>query len=117
MDPLGVTFEKFDARARYKPTAADGTPVDSAGKITGTDVDGPVASPVDLAGRLGMSAQAQACVSQNMLAYALGRELTPADQCEQTRVSSQVQALGGHLSDLIAAITRSPMFAYRTGGQ
>jgi hypothetical protein len=117
MDPLGVTFEKFDALARYKPTAADGTTVDSTGQITGTDVNGPVASPVELAGRLGMSAQAQGCVSQNMLAYALGRELTPDDQCEQTRVSNQVQALGGHLPDLIAALVRSPTFAYRTGGQ
>jgi len=117
MDPLGVTFEKFDALARYKPTAADGTPVDSTGQLTGTDVDGPVASPVELAARLGLSATARACVSQNMLAYALGRELTPADQCEQARVATQVEALGSHLPDLIAAIVRSPTFATRTGGQ
>ena len=117
MDPIGISFEKFDAIAHYRPTAADGTAVDSAGQLMGTDVDGPIGSPNELANRLGQSAMARACVSQSMLSYALGRDLADADRCEQDRVAAQVQALGGHLEDLIDAIVRSPVFGYRTGGQ
>jgi hypothetical protein len=51
-----------------------------------------------------------------MLAYALGRELAPADNCEQQRLAAQVEVSGGHLTDLIGGIVRSPAFAYRTGG-
>ncbi len=117
MDPIGISFEQFDAIGRYRPTAADGTAIDSAGQLMGTDVDGTIGSPSELANRLGQSAMARACVSQRMLSYALGRDLADADQCEQDRVAAQVQALGGHLADLIDAIVRSPVFGYRTGGQ
>ena len=117
MDPIGLSFEKYDALARYKPTAADGTAVDSTGNLTNTDVDGPISSPLDIAERLSRSGSARTCVSQKMLAYALGRELASADQCEQERIASAVQDSGGHLTDLIAAIVRSPLFGYRTGGQ
>ncbi len=91
--------------------------MDSAGQLMGTDVDGPIGSPVELANRLGQSARAQACVSLRMLSYALGRDLADADQCEEDRVVAEVKALGGHLSNLIDAIVRSPEFGYRTGGQ
>jgi hypothetical protein len=117
MDPIGLSFEKYDALARYKPTAADGSAVDSSGNLTATDVDGPLTGPLDLADKLSRSASARTCVSQKMLAYALGRELASADQCEVDRMSSAVQASGGHLTDLIGAIVRSPLFGYRTGGQ
>jgi hypothetical protein len=117
MDPIGISFEKFDALARYKPTAPDGSPVDSVGQLTATDVDGPIASPIELADRLGKSSTARECIAQRMLSYALGRDLTAADECEQARVAAQVQALGSHLPDLIGAIVRGPTFAYRTGGQ
>jgi Protein of unknown function (DUF1592)/Protein of unknown function (DUF1588)/Protein of unknown function (DUF1595)/Protein of unknown function (DUF1585) len=116
MDPIGISFEKYDALARYKPTAQDGSAVDSAGSLDGTDVDGPIGSPLELAARIGKSDSARVCVSKQMLAYALGRELTTADQCEQDRVAAQVDVLGGHLSDLIGAIVRSPVFGFRTGG-
>jgi hypothetical protein len=117
MDPIGISFEKYDALSRYKPVAADGTPVDSAGTLEGTDVDGPINSPLELADRLGRSNDARVCVSKQMLAYAFGRELTTADQCEQGRVAAQVQVMGGHLSDLVGAIVRSPVFGVRVGGQ
>jgi hypothetical protein len=116
MDPIGVSFEKYDALARYKPVDAAGAPVDSSGMLDHTDVDGPITSPLELAERLGRSASARTCISQKMLAYALGRELTMADQCEEGRLAAQVEASGGHLGDLIGAIVRSPAFAYRTGG-
>jgi hypothetical protein len=116
MDPLGIAFQKYDALSRYKPVDAMGAPVDSAGNVTLTDVDGPIGSPLELAERIGRSGYARECVSQNMLAYAFGRELTSADQCERQRIAAQVQVLGGHLSDLVGAFVRSPTFGYRTGG-
>jgi hypothetical protein len=116
MDPIGISFEKYDALSRYVPTNPDGTPVDSAGKIDLTDVDGPLNSPLELAAKLGQSAEVRACVAQNMLAYANGRELSTADQCEHDRLAAQVQVLGSHLTDWIGGIVHSPAFAWRTGG-
>ena len=116
MDPIGISFEKYDALARYMPTNPDGTPVDSAGKIDLTDVDGPLNSPIELAAKLGQSAEARACVAQNMLAYAMGRELSTADQCEHDRLAAQVQVLDSHLTDWIGGIVHSPAFGWRTGG-
>ena len=117
MDPIGIAFQKFDALARYKPTGADGMPVDSAGSLDLTDVDGATDSPVQLAAKIGQSNEARLCLSKEMVTYALGRELGSADDCEQQRVAAQVQAAGGHLTDLIAAIVRSPNFGVRKGGQ
>jgi hypothetical protein len=116
MDPIGISFEKYDALSRYKPVDSAGMPVDSAGTLTGTDVDGPIGSPLELADRIGRSDDARVCVSKQMLAYALGRELMTADDCEQNRVAAQVQASGGHLADLIGAIVHSPVFGLRVGG-
>jgi hypothetical protein len=116
MDPIGISFEKYDALSRYKPVGPDGAPVDSAGKLDQTDVDGPINSPLELAERIGRSDSARMCVSQKMLAYALGRELTMADQCEGERLAAQVQVRGGHLNDLVGAFVRSPTFGLRTGG-
>jgi hypothetical protein len=117
MDPIGISFEQFDQLARYKPTDAMGMPVDSAGEVTGTDVDGKVSSLSELGGKLAASAAVRSCVSQQILAFSAGREMGSADQCENDRVSGAVQASGGHLSDLIRAIALGPNFGVRVGGQ
>jgi hypothetical protein len=120
MDPLGIPFGKFDALSRYKPTEADGSPIDSVGEITLTDVNGPVSSPTELAASLGKSNDARVCISKKMLGYAIGRDIddtSTTDYCETQRVATQVQTMGGHLPDLITAIARGPVFGSRTGGQ
>jgi hypothetical protein len=92
-------------------------PVDSAGTLTGTDEDGAIASPTVLGGKLAQSGEVRSCVSKQLLAFAYGREMGSADQCENDRVSGVVQASGGHLSDLIRAIALGPNFGVRVGGQ
>jgi hypothetical protein len=117
MDPIGISFQKFDALARYVPQGSDGMPADSVGSLDNTDVDGPIDSPVQLAAKIGQSSEARLCLSKEMVTYALGRELGDADNCEEQRVAAEVQAGGGHLTDLIAAIVRGPTFGVRTGGK
>ena len=117
MDPIGISFQMFDAMARYKATNMDGSAVDSAGSLDGTDVDGAVTNPVELAAKIGQSGNVRLCLSKEMVTYAVGRELGTADDCEARRVAAAVQASGGHLTDLIGAIVRGPSFGVRTGGQ
>jgi Protein of unknown function (DUF1592)/Protein of unknown function (DUF1588)/Protein of unknown function (DUF1595)/Protein of unknown function (DUF1585) len=116
MDPIGVSFEKYDALGRYRPNAADNIPVESLGALTGTDVDGTLADPVDLAERLGRSAQARSCISQNTVGYAFGREPGAASECEQAQIFAAVEASGARLTDLVRAVALSPLFAARVGG-
>ena len=56
MDPIGFTFEHFDAAGRWRDIDG-GEPVDATGMLTGTDVDGPLDGVASLAARLASSAQ------------------------------------------------------------
>ncbi len=78
IDPLGFALENFDAVGQWQDRTIDGLPIDAAGILAdGTPVDGPaelrqalVAKPEIFAGT----------VAQNLLIYALGRGLEPADK-------------------------------------
>ena len=118
MDPLGLSFEAYDALGRYSAKDKNGLAIDTTGEITGTDVDGRVAGGVELAQKLAGSQQVRLCIEAKMYAYALGREVGgDADTCEVQRLDAQVAAGGGRLLDMMAAVAGSPAFRVRKGGQ
>jgi hypothetical protein len=118
MDPLGLAFTQYDNLARFRPNGADGKPIDASGTISGTeDVDGPVASAVDLAARLARSKSVRACIEEKIFSYAFGRLRESFDSCELGRIDAHVQARGGQLAELAAAVVYSAAFRTRTGGK
>jgi hypothetical protein len=118
MDPIGLSFSRYDALARYRTKDDTGAPIDSSGTLSGTgDVDGPVASAVDLAHKLATSAGVRACIEQKIYSYALGRLPETFDSCELKRIDAHVQSKGGKLSELAAALVYSSAFRQRTGGK
>ncbi len=114
MDGIGLGFEAYDAVGVFRSQDA-GLPVDASGDVTGTStIDGPFNGAVELAKKLGKSAEARACVTQQWYRYAVGRPEASADGCAIQSLRASFTASGGDLRALVVAIATSPGF--RTWG-
>ncbi len=110
MDPIGFTFEHFDATGRWRDNDAS-QPVDATGALTETDVDGPVDGVQQLAAKLLASAQVRSCVATQWFRWAFGRnEQTPDDLCTIDQLAHALDAAGGDLRSLVRATVQSPTF-------
>jgi hypothetical protein len=117
MDPIGFGLSKYDALARYRPTAG-GKAVDDSGEIIeGGDADGKFANGAELARRLAGSKKVRSCITEKVFQYALGRLYEPQiDSCELSRIDAHLEQNGNRLSQLVAGVIYSSAFRYRTGG-
>lgn len=115
-NPVGFAFEHFDQMGRYRAT--DGKlPVDSAGQLTGTDVDGPYADHIALGQLLAKSEKVRSCALGNWFRYAYGREETPADACTTQQLGQAFSEGGGNIRQLILSLTQTRAFRYRDATQ
>src|SRR5690606_8221333 len=81
IDPIGFSFENFDAVGRYR-TLENGLPIDNSGELTATeDVDGEYAGAPALAQLLAKSSQVQDCVGEKYLSFTFGRDPRSEDAC------------------------------------
>jgi hypothetical protein len=77
IDPVGFALENFDVDGSWRETTREGLKIDSAGVLAdGSKVEGPVQLREAL---LRNPTLFPGTVTQNMLIYALGRGLEPAD--------------------------------------
>jgi hypothetical protein len=112
IDPIGYGFEKFNeiGLVRDKPT-------DSSGEVTGTDVAGPFAGPVEFAKKLAGSKQAQNCVATQWFRFASGRREDPTrDTCSLNALHSAFDQSKGDLRELLVALTQTDAFLLRSKG-
>jgi hypothetical protein len=111
IDGLGLGLSHFDVVGRYLETTPAGK-VDATGEIRISDPeDGPYDGHRELGQRLARSKTAAACHAKQWLRYALGREVTGADEAALAQVRARAAAPKGTLADLILAIAESPVFA------
>lgn len=109
MDPLGLTFEAYDAIGQHRPMEA-GRPVDTSGEIVATDVEGPIDGVRELSERVYASAQARQCLVRNWYRFALSRLETGADLCSMGEAYAAFERSGFDVRELLVAITRSDSF-------
>ena len=111
MDPIGFSFEHYDASGHYRETDA-GKPVDASGELRGTDVDRGLDGVPSLAAALLESAQVRSCVATQWFRYAFGRQETAseADGCALATLSSALAENDGDLRAAIRATALSPLF-------
>ena len=109
MDPIGQSFEHYDPIGRYRDRYDDGRPVDAAGELTGTDVDGKFVGAVALAERLATSADLRRCFSRQFFRFSLGREDSPEDAYTIDRTAA---ALETDIRQMILSIVASKSFRY-----
>jgi hypothetical protein len=112
INPLGFTFENYDAIGRFQlEEATSGLPVDSSGEIQASDVDGPVDGAVELSQRLSESDQVRACFAKRWSKTALGGEEAALDSCSQQQIETTF-AETGDMRELLIGIIQSNAFRF-----
>ncbi len=109
IDPYGVVFEYYDAVGRYREQAK-GRPIDAKSELP----DGVVVDGVDQLKTYLLDSKRQEVtksVVSHLFAYAVGRNVSFADEAEIERIVSRVAADDFHLQTAILAIVESPAFA------
>jgi hypothetical protein len=118
MDPVGLTFEKFDAIGRYrdkqaitllpehhgadryaKPVTVN-LDVDTTGSLTGVK-DGTFHSPVELGAILAGNTECRECIVKQLFRYGWGRHEKSEDAPVIERATETFRDSGFHLKDVI----------------
>lgn len=115
MDPIGLTFEHYDAIGQYREQD-NGQALDVSGEILGTSdasLSGAFNGPAELAGKLANSQQVRACVATQWFRFASGRTEGNYDACSIAAMQQAFNAANGDVIDLIVATTQTDAFWYR----
>ena len=109
IDPYGVVFEGFDATGRFKPIRK-GKPIDVSSTLPdGTAING-VAEIKNYILKRQRNEFATAFV-EHLFAYALGRDVTYADEAEIAGIVDRAQKRGNGLRTVVEEIVLSPSFS------
>jgi hypothetical protein len=116
MDTLGIAYDGFGALGQ--PVAlVNGVAADSAGQLTGTDIDGPFANLQELSQRMATSQQVRQCMSKQLLTYALGRDLDDGgDRCAAEQIANNVTQAGNGVSRVFRELVFTGSFKKRSVG-
>ena len=110
IDPLGFGLDNFDAIGRWRVSTPD-QPLDTAGVLpSGEQFDGPVELKKVLAGKRDRFVDN---ISEQMLTYALGRQLQPYDKPVVREISAALAKDGYKFSTLVAGVVKSFPFQNR----
>lgn len=108
MDPLGLTFENFDAVGQWRDDE-NGVVIDASGALPGF---GAVAGPLELIDGLAASDVTHACFVTHWSNFAYGRTATDANDCTQQRLVEQFDASGHDIQQLLLDLTQTDDFLY-----
>ena len=113
MEPAAFGLDSYDSVGKIRTTANDGSPIDGAGDLIGTDVAGRYKGAAELTGRLARSKDVRACISEQWFRYTLGRITEKADACSfQTMAHVMAEGAGDVRSALMTLVT-TDAFRYR----
>jgi hypothetical protein len=115
IDPIGLGLENYDAVGLYR-TTDKGKPVDAAGQLTGTDVDGPFNGAHALAAKLSSSTVVRDCVATQWFRYGYGRDVSPRDACTVQTIDQAFEHSGGNVRELLLALVQTDAFLFRSRG-
>ena len=114
IDPIGFGLENFDAVGRFRAQEA-GRPVDNSGVLPGGETfRGPAELKQIILKR--KDAFVRNLVEQ-MLVYALGRELQHQDECTIREVTAALAKDGHRFATLVQAIVKSYPFRHRRNSE
>lgn len=107
LDPIGLTFENFDAIGRWRDSE-NGKPVDASGTLPGNiQLDGSQGLKRNLMSR---SDQFVEALTGKLMTYALGRGMEPFDRPAIHQIAIRTRANGDRLSAMIESIVMSESF-------
>jgi hypothetical protein len=104
--PLGISFESYDATAHFRTSYPSGKPIVTGGSLTDAgDASGSYADVVDMATKLGQSQIGQACFTKQFAQYAFGRTISVEQEpCLVRAMGDHLAKNGGALRELYASI-------------
>ena len=105
IDPIGFTFENFDAIGAYR-THDNGQTVDATGVVLDQAVDG----AAELSAVLADSDELVQCATTQWLRFTRGHDLAGGESCSRDAIVSRLPTGGGTVQDLLVAIVRSDLF-------
>ena len=108
IDPLGFALENFDAIGGWRDTDAMGRPINSSGSLPNGDEFRSVSEFRNAL--IKRSDQLTRSLTNRLMVYALGRELTVADRPEVDAIVDKAKADELGLRDLITQIVLSETF-------
>jgi hypothetical protein len=107
MDPIGFGLDNYDVLGRYRETDGAGAEIDNEGTLPdGTTFRG----AAELRDVLLASGEFEACLTEKLMTYALGREMEEADRCVVERIATEHVGLDDGISALLYAIIESEPF-------
>jgi hypothetical protein len=120
IDPIGLGFDGYDEIGRVRttlPATQGGGAVDQRGELkVGLPVDGVFNGPVELAGKLAASRDAQACLGRQWFRFAISRLDNADDACSVNGLASELGGSGQTLRELVLALTAAEEFRFRRLG-
>jgi len=113
MDPLGFALESFDAIGTFRESYTTGKghpaiPVDTSGKLPSGEAFADVRGLKQIL--LDRQDQFVRCLTEKLMIYALGRELSFSDRPQIDSVVEELERRGGGLQDLIEIVVTSETF-------
>lgn len=121
IDPIGFSFEHYDATGRYRQTDA-GWPVDAGVSVQLPDFSGDFADAIELSDALADHPQVHACLIRHLASYALGRvvqddardpDFENDSACILSRLRDDFATHGGQLRQLWLDLAVSDAFRHR----
>lgn len=111
IDPLGFVLENYDAVGRWRSAYTSGLAIDSSGELLGKLK---FRNIIEFKNALLQHPELfMKAFAEHMLAYALGRELTLADESSVDTIVQRMLADHGQFTTVIREIVRSPAFRYQ----
>jgi hypothetical protein len=107
INPVGFTFEEFDAVGRYR-TEENGATVDASGQLQGIAVNG----AKELSAQLAKMPETAACYANNWLKYAYGRPASEADAKTLSELKVSLSSPGFGARDTLVRLARSASFTH-----
>jgi len=112
MDPIGLSFEHYDAVGAFRQDDGDG-PVDASGVLpSGEAFD----DAVELAALIADDPAFIECTVRQVFTYAMGRAPAEADQPHLDQIVERFAAADYRFVDLLVLVVRSVPFRYAVAG-
>lgn len=112
IDPIGISFEVFDAIGGYRDAYPDGVPIETAGEI-GEGILGEAVTydtSAELLAQLASMPQVQACYASKWLEWSTGRTATAGQRKEVERLAQTGQV---SIRSLLLEVATSPLLTQR----
>jgi len=108
LDPVGFALENYDPIGQWRDKEND-VMIDASGQVPGGSL---INGPVELVKALAATEDAQNCFAQHWQEFGFGKTLDKDDACTQAAIANAFKASGGHIKQLLVALTQTDAFLY-----